>query len=512
VRALTCTPAVTYEIEECYVRSSDNTCIAKRKTDPSTYACEDVSGVCMGYVRNEICGWLGGECQKIPGNPLIVRIPCGSDTTCDGAGGVCGPVTCPIDEFCADGVCAACGSGGGDGCTKSEPGKPILTLPSNRSKFISPPTTSIQFKWNFSDWNDCCTTTECKNNRDFDLWIYKNCLESENGINKIADSSLYKRDLGWTVRSKWVYNFPSTPRNYCWKVGVTSGRLGGGDRENSSSYRFFTINSTPTPSFGAWWQGKDTDIIASGDIRSILPVANNLILPGSGGYPGVAIYGGVLSLGTNGGKVSSPQNWKAQTATSLHNYTFASFTRKIPTTVTYINLIPAANLDNMISAAGSSGYTWFKYDAALNFNQDLTLTGSGLSVGDKKIVIMVDGGNVNVNTKINLTKGTGFFGVFTNKDINIYNVVGGSGTYDLEGIYFADGSVNTANDKLPLEPTSSLKFRGSVVGMVKVNLQRDLGAANATTPAEFFEYAPDQLFLLPSAFSHKKTQWQEVAP
>ncbi len=513
VHALTCTEGMTYEIDYCYVRSSDHTCIAEKK-GPYSYTCGDVNGVCMGYVKDQICGYVDGECQKIPENPTNVRIPCGSTETCDGAGEMCNGVQCAVDQFCADGFCASCDSGGGGGCTISNPASPALTLPSNKANFISPPTTSIWFKWNFSNWNDCCTTTECKNNRKLDLAIYNNCSpEDMTGKNVIFYDKT--RNLGWTVRSKWVYNFPSTSMDYCWRVSVTNGRT----KQNSSSYRFFTINSTstpppitPPPSSLAWWQGKDTDIIANDSIRSYVPSGLKLILNGDGGYPGVAVYGNgkSLTLPIIGAGLSFT-NWKAQTDTNLSSYRFASFSKK--TTSVVFNPCPS----NLSSIAGShtnadpQGYVWYKCQGT-----DLNLATTGTAnITDNKIVIMVEGGNVNIKTKINLTKGVGFFGVFTTGDINISKTVGGSGIgiYDLEGIYFADGTVNTASDNVAPTVTTSLKFRGSVVGMGGVSLQRDLGSvANKISPAEFFEYAPDQLFLLPSAFSTKKTQWQEVAP
>lgn len=192
-----------------------------------------------------------------------------------------------------------------------------------------------------------------------------------------------------------------------------------------------------------WWQGKDTDIMTSGGITSALPKAtSNLILPGAGGYPGVAIYGGTatLNLGSNGGQLSS-KNWKAQTAISLGDYSFTKFLDKIPSTVTF-NACPT-NLDTLVSGTPtlSNGYAWYKCTADSVFTSSTGI----VNILSKKIVIMVNGGSVNIKSKINLTKGTGFFGLFTSGNINVDPTVGnpGGGSPSLEGIYFADGVIST---------------------------------------------------------------------
>jgi hypothetical protein len=49
---------------------------------------------------------------------------------------------------------------------------------------------------------------------------------------------------------------------------------------------------------GPWWQVKDGDVTTNGDINSTLPPTAGLYFDttGSGGYPGIAKYGGSTSL------------------------------------------------------------------------------------------------------------------------------------------------------------------------------------------------------------------------
>jgi hypothetical protein len=55
-------------------------------------------------------------------------------------------------------------------------------------------------------------------------------------------------------------------------------------------------------------------------------------------------------------------------------------------------------------------------------------------------------------------------------------------------------------------------FRGTLVGLSGISLQRDL-VDDSVSPAEFFEYAPDQIiFLLNSGLEVRKMSWKEVAP
>ena len=129
------------------------------------------------------------------------------------------------------------------------------------------------------------------------------------------------------------------------------------------------------------------------------------------------------------------------------------------------------------------------------------------------MILLVDSADFYINAPINLTDGQGFFMVMVgkNSDGNKGNIlidptVGGGASPNLEGIYEADAQFRTGLSAI------QLRVRGSVTGYDKVDLQRDLGIANSNTPAEFFEFAPDQIMLFPARLGVRKINWKEVAP
>jgi hypothetical protein len=128
---------------------------------------------------------------------------------------------------------------------------------------------------------------------------------------------------------------------------------------------------------------------------------------------------------------------------------------------------------------------------------------------------LVEGANIYLKGKINLTDGSGFFGLFVGKDANgnkgniiIDPSVGGmaDGVPEIQGLYLADGTFSTG------VADTQLHIKGAVAGLNGVNLQRDL-VDDSVTPAEYFEYAPDQvMFLINKNLGVRKLNWKEVAP
>jgi len=57
---------------------------------------------------------------------------------------------------------------------------------------------------------------------------------------------------------------------------------------------------------------------------------------------------------------------------------------------------------------------------------------------------------------------------------------------------------------------SALSVRGALASYGGLSLQRDL--SDNSTPAEYFEYAPDLMLLYPTKLSYRKINWKEVAP
>ena len=243
---------------------------------------------------------------------------------------------------------------------------------------------------------------------------------------------------------------------------------------------------------GPWWQVNDGDITSSGDIVSRLPSGKYLNTVGSGGFPGIPVYNG--QIGTAPGTISST-GWNANTETSLtriFNYSF------------FENLIPPDIVINDISklttGAGTTldanGYEWYKITGNLD-------TVGNIDFGSRKVILFVKSGNFNINGKINLDDNNGFFVVFVNGNINITASV--TGTPAIEGMYTADSGFTTGLGN------TQLHIRGSVASYGGITLQRDL-PDDTVTPAELFEFAPDQVVLFPQKLMFKRIKWAEVAP
>lgn len=264
-----------------------------------------------------------------------------------------------------------------------------------------------------------------------------------------------------------------------------------------------TVLNTP-----AWWQVKDSDVSTNGNLVSLVPSANYFGLPGTGGFAGVPAYGGTTNL-TSGN--FSQSGWSAQssmTVAKVYDYNF--FANQMPAD-TSVYLLP----NNVLSQATinanttqSYGYYWYRFDGT-STGLDLNIN-SAIDIGARKVILLVDSADLYINAPINLTDGQGFFMAVVGKnsggtegDIVVNPSVGG-GAFDLEGLYVADGSFSTGVG------ANQLRVRGSVVGYGGINLQRDL--ANNSLPAEFFEYAPDQILLFPSKFGLRRLNWKEVAP
>lgn len=259
-----------------------------------------------------------------------------------------------------------------------------------------------------------------------------------------------------------------------------------------------------------WWQVSDSDVNSTGSLNSAVPTGDYFSLAGAGGFPGIPSY--VTTTNLDNLNVSQ-LGWLVQSSSPQDKaYDYNYFNNQIPadTIVTTLssNVLDQAAIDS--NSTPSYGYYWYKYDGASS-GLDLIIN-SAISLGTRKVVILASSANINISSTINFTKGSGFFLIVAGKDtlgtkgnINIDPTLGGN-AYDLEGIYVASGTLSTGVSALPL------RLRGSVVGYDSVALQRDLGASNITTPAEYFEYAPDLSLLFPSVLGARRINWKEVAP
>jgi hypothetical protein len=265
---------------------------------------------------------------------------------------------------------------------------------------------------------------------------------------------------------------------------------------------------------GPWWQVKDSDVTTSGNIVSSVPSGLYFGLPGLGGYPGVAVYGGVINKGS--GEISST-GWNANTTSeSSRVYDYSYFLRQLPQEVIDgATVVPSVITSSTFASEGYlyQGIYFYQFASSgedITFSQDIDL-------GARKVALLTKGADIYLNGKINLTDGVGFIALLAGKDDNgnkgnIYiNPAVSGATASFEGIYLADGTIYTGTNGADLD--GQLITRGSVAGITGISLQRDL-ADDSATPAELFEYAPDQIMILLNspAFGAKKMSWKEVAP
>ena len=186
---------------------------------------------------------------------------------------------------------------------------------------------------------------------------------------------------------------------------------------------------------------------------------------------------------------------------------YGTLARQIPSTVTF-NTISSQSIEGTSLTSGGTAtgsYYWYKYDGGTS-GLDLTIA-SNITLGTRKVVLLVENADVYLNGNVSLTDGSGFLAVLVGEkpDGTKGNIYINPTVTNLEGIYLSDNAFLTGAG------TSQLTIRGSVAALGGISLQRDL-ADDSTTPAEYFEFAPDQLLLFPPQLNIKRYRWKEVSP
>jgi hypothetical protein len=251
-----------------------------------------------------------------------------------------------------------------------------------------------------------------------------------------------------------------------------------------------------------WWQVRDSDVQTNASIGSLVPLGEYFGLPGNGTWPGIPIYGQGASFGD--GAASSTQ-WTANSISSTQRvYNYEYITSQIPASIESL-IVPVTIQGDLIGATpDEDGYEWYKLTGNGSINMDIN---TPLSVGARKVVLIVENADLNINADISV--GSGLFLAIVQNDINVSPSV-----TSIEGLYVSDGSFSTGTLGLDINEQGQddqLFVRGSIASYTGINLQRDL-PDNSAGPAELFEYAPDQILLFPSSIGVRKLNWKEVAP
>ncbi len=313
---------------------------------------------------------------------------------------------------------------------------------------------------------------------------------------------------------------------------------GGGSTPTPSPTPSPTPTPTPIPPVG-WWQVSDADVSTNGDLTSlipdtcILPACNPVFgLKGTGGFPGVPSYGGSADFSLNsdsGIAAETPYNWSADTQSSFRKtYNYAFFEAQIPTDVVPTEIDSSASPScvpgggctlngGFFNSGGTAtrGYVWYHFDGETL--DTLTINGNVNLVGTRKVVLLIEGGDLNISGRINIgTPGSGFFMAVVGKNasggkgnILIDDSVSRPSAAAIEGVYLAEGQISTGTGGT--DSDSPLYLRGSFAAYGGMVLERNL-ADDSDTPAEFIEYAPEIIATFPRVFTTRRMSWKEVAP
>lgn len=251
------------------------------------------------------------------------------------------------------------------------------------------------------------------------------------------------------------------------------------------------------PNVPPWWQVRDADVLGD-NLTSQVPSGQRFLSDGAGGFPGVAIYSGALNYSS--GDISST-DWNANATYVGGTYTYSYFAQFVPDSGVKDLGAGDVNVDASVLTSGSqdaNGYFWVRKKS----NGNVTIQGN-MNLGDNKVILLVDQGDITVNSNVSLNDGTGFFMALSSGDL----------TYDAsvtlaEGVYFVQGDLYTGTSGSGTD--NQLVVSGSVIVRGDLYLERDLGTANLTAPAELFQFAPHFFFNILEEFADKKVNWSQV--
>ena len=357
-------------------------------------------------------------------------------------------------------------------CTGTAPAAPTLSEPIDRAVLT---TTSTILKWNPpANWG----TNTCATGNTYDVYL------------DTANPPL--RKLTSVPESQTTLNFTGVRgTTYYWRVAANNGLA----QTTKSSVFSFTMG------VAAWFGGAGGDMTAIGPLRSMVGPTKLFIRDPAG----VAWAGGTLDLG---GQSASTPGWAMSnsplSSLLVSDYNFAYLKGQIlaginPTTITAVD---TTSLTSGVTDAAGIHYVRTSGDIDVASNID---------IGDNKVVWLAEGGDINLKANINLNDNKGLLVIVTDGNINIDPGIGNTTLVDpatltphLEGIFIADGAVNTGSGN------NQLRIDGSVVGLSGVNLQRE--KISLLYPVEYFVFRPDLVMNMPSSLLRKNLQWQELAP
>lgn len=301
----------------------------------------------------------------------------------------------------------------------------------------------------------------------------------------------------------WSANWTCTsPTPHTIRARATDNKGGVGD------WTYVTVNGIAP---GPWFQLDGGSIISGGSITSSIPTTvSDFFLNNPPSFtPGVAIYNGLLNIGT---APLSATGWQTNTATApMSTYSYTHFSGlasgKIPPPNEFSDGATLSTND-FSSAVADGGYAWIRVNGDASFGN----IGAPATVNVNQRVIVFVNGDLTINDRANLNAGVGnnFLMFIVRDDIIVNPALSSTGLNDpaLHGIFFAGGTFNSGTNGTD---DNLLVVRGSVAAN-SMNLVRDLKVENSILPAEVFQFSPELVANYPPALSVKHLIWREVAP
>ena len=255
-----------------------------------------------------------------------------------------------------------------------------------------------------------------------------------------------------------------------------------------------TPTPTPTPTASAWFQTKEGDVHAKGEISSNIP--SSCISPSCLPYfslkgnnnNGVISWAGSESPNFGSGSGGEVNNWQANSPArgSFYNY--------------FLQLLQPLTEDNFNGAVVTDNGVYYSED-------DVTIDEEwNYGPGNQINAVIFINGKLKINKKIIIPEGS-FLAFIVKGDIEVDKDLGGTNN-QIGGFYITDGFFRSSAGGIG---NTQLLVNGGVIAN-NFELSRDLGTNNKTLSAEKFVYRPD--FWLNSYPGLWVTShiWEEIAP
>ncbi len=274
----------------------------------------------------------------------------------------------------------------------------------------------------------------------------------------------------------------------------------------------------------AWFQTKEGDVHAQGGTISskIFPDNTYFSDVDVGGYPGLVSYvsDDLPDFGRQGA-LPSEKGWLAKDGLSSR-YSYSYFYRTLGSPETEV--LGGEKLSDYISDHRDQEI--FYFDEKITINEEW---GSEEFPAGRKAIILINN-DLEINKEIKVPVGR-FFAFIVKGNINISGQIGDKSsasltgeTAHLQGVYLADGIINTYYDKGLGDGSGFRLVAAGIFVASDFNLLRDvknecidpetleIQACNETTPSELFIARPDLFINIPEELKESYFFEQEVAP